>query len=113
MSDGIHRPRIVDVKAAYCVAGTVCDESDEDDYKARYVEGLAKFGAEFDRWLREVKAEAWDECCEALAWAMHRGDDPVGYVHRNNPYRDDEDPRLYDSANDGALDALMHEDGES
>ena len=63
--------------------------------------------------LAEAKADTWDECCEALAWAMHRGDDPIGYVHKHNPYRDaeGEDPRLHDSANDGALDARMHEDG--
>jgi hypothetical protein len=59
-------------------------------------------------------AAAWDECVKAIAWAMENGlvghrpaPDPLRYVAEHNPYR--EDSRLHDSANDGALDARMHE----
>lgn len=45
--------------------------------------------AQFDRWLAEVKAAAWDECLEALAWAMDNGHpgDAIRYVATNNPHR--------------------------
>jgi len=44
---------------------------------------------QFDRWLAEVKAAAWDECLEALAWAMDNGHpgDAIHYVATNNPHR--------------------------
>lgn len=39
-----------------------------------------------------IEAEAWDECCEAFAWAMkeeptHAPVSWLAYVHDNNPYR--------------------------
>ena len=36
--------------------------------------------AEFNRWVANVKAETWDEACEALAWAVDNGTNPAAYV---------------------------------
>lgn len=49
----------------------------------------AYFADLFDHWLAEVKAAAWDECLEALAWAMDNGHpgDAIRYVATNNPHR--------------------------
>ena len=51
--------------------------------------------AEFDRWLRQVKAEAWDECVEAMAWAQQNGpeENALAYVGNNNPYRIESEAR--------------------
>jgi len=35
----------------------------------------------------EVRAAAWDECIEAVAWATANGPDPLRYVAEHNPYR--------------------------
>jgi hypothetical protein len=39
--------------------------------------------------IREAKAEAWDEACEAFAWCLNNGEleDSLPYMVEHNPYR--------------------------
>lgn len=46
--------------------------------------GNAATRAEFDRWLAQVKAEAWDECFDSLEYAL---DGYYAITVANNPYR--------------------------
>lgn len=48
--------------------------------------------AEFDRWLNQVKAEAWDEGHESAALRIPEGVwHDVAAPHPGNPYRQEQD----------------------
>ena len=48
--------------------------------------------AEFNRWLRQVKAEAWDEGHESAALRIPEGVwHDVAAPHPGNPYRKEQD----------------------
>ena len=80
MSD--YTPTTEQVREAFAVHGA---------WKATPTRGSKVSNEAFDRWLAEVKAAAWDECVEAVAWARNYGSpgglDALRYVATNNPHR--------------------------
>ena len=78
MSD--HVPTVGELRQAYVEAAgaTVAQES----YYAEQV-------AEFERGIARIKADAWDEGCEAFE-AAHRWDNAEPWQHLTaNPYREE------------------------
>ena len=59
-----YTPTTASVQAAYCAASVVPEAA----YAASYLDGLEKFGPEFQRWLTQVRADARRQALEeALA----------------------------------------------
>jgi len=45
---------------------------------------------QFDRWLAEVKAKAWEECSEAYIQTITSGSANGGFWRIDNPYRQEQ-----------------------
>lgn len=55
-----------------------------EEVRSAWMDGLSSLGAEFDRWLAEVKAQAWEE------GFVHGAGSPVTGSITHNPYRQGE-----------------------
>lgn len=66
-----------------CPDGCVC----ADVEKVHLFDAVAEIKAST---YRAGQADAWDECCKAVAWSMENSADLINaplYAARNNPYR--------------------------
>ncbi|MFC0673526.1 hypothetical protein [Brachybacterium hainanense] len=59
-----YTPTDEQIRAAYCAGSNLRRETLRQHYMG---EPATDYGAEFDRWLARVRAEAWDEGAES-AW---------------------------------------------
>lgn len=84
-----YTPDTIDVKVAYCSAFDPGFAHKVMSHRA--AEMTTGHAADFDRWLREVKAEVWAEGYHARAYApLGPGGIPTG--EPVNPYRLTEEP---------------------
>lgn len=59
----------------------------DGDAEPHIMEARERQAAEFDRWLAEVKADAWDEGHDAATDEAPDGVWPDAWIDAHNPYR--------------------------